>query len=252
MPTPSTTKYLKGLFERLDMRAEWREGQNNILLVSPHGHKLDDTHTDIVTKVIANELKCSYVLNFGWKRNQEVNPALGLANCNDVEHCKQPEVQEFLNPVVDIADSLVKRFGTVQVYFIHGMGDSIREKFAGVDAVIGYGEGKEQRYTCDIWRKNLLIDMMTDCGWLCYEGAPGGKFSAYNKTNLTQAVSNSPFKGTRKRHGIQIEIVGSRRKSEYLAELTGQSLAKAILMAQQYVQTHSMDNYKRKHKVGQI
>lgn len=251
MPTPSTTKYLRGLFERTEMRAEWREGQNNILLVSPHGHKLDDTHTDVVTRIVANELKCSYVLNFGWKRDKEVSAALGRANCNDVEHCKQPEVHEFLNPVIDIADSVVKRFGTVQIYFIHGMGNGIRNQAPGADAVIGYGEGKQARYTCDLWRKDILIDMMTDCGWHCYEGAPGGKFSAYNKTNLTQAVCNSPFKGTRQRHGIQVEIVGERRKDEYTAELTGQSLAKAISLATLYSTTHSMNAYKRKHKVSQ-
>lgn len=234
------------------MRVEINQGENNILLVAPHGHRLDDTYTDIITREMAKHIKCHYVLNHGWKRDPVFNAALGLANCNDINHCKNQEVTDFLSPIEQYTKELSKKHGVVQVLFIHGMSDAICHRVPALDAILGYGEGESPRHICSLWRKNLLIDKMVEQGWRVREGAPGGKFSAYSKTNLAQAICDG--KGIQ---GIQIEIVANRRSTESRSMATAKQLAQAVIESREYIRRNYKNpdrykNYIRINQVGQI
>lgn len=235
------------------MRVETRAGNNNVLLIAPHGHSLDDTFTDVVTREMANELHCYYVLNHGWKRDLAANPLLGIANCNDIDHCQVAEVSSsFLDPINTYTKEIIQKYGVAQVLFIHGMSDVIHHRVPNLDAVIGYGEGKKPRYICSQWRKDLLIDKMIGQGWFVYEGAPGGKFSAYSKTNLAQAICNG-----KNIQGLQIEIVETRRTSEAKATDTARQLAKAVEEAREFIRRNHKNptrykNYTRVYAVNQI
>lgn len=238
-------------WEGRKMRVRKAIGKENILLIAPHGFEEDDEYTAIMVDRMAEKLDASYVINFGWKRDDTLNVDVGFANCNDIRHCKDPAVSDFLDPVTEFIEHHVKTFGAAQILFIHGMSDVIRNQAADIDIVLGYGEGAKPRYTCDLWRKNLFCDMLVDHGLVTYEGKPGGKFSAHSKYNLTQAVCG------KNRHGIQIEIVAHRRRSEKVALETADLIADAFRAGQKIVAKmlrakEKLKDYQRRHAVEQI
>ncbi|MGC5204419.1 hypothetical protein ACPXA8_27960, partial [Klebsiella pneumoniae] len=75
-------------------------GTSNIVLVAPHGHDLDDSHTGALTLAAAKALDAHAVVNNGWKRSKTVDEIKGEANCNNIDHCNEPVVKaEFLDPI---------------------------------------------------------------------------------------------------------------------------------------------------------
>jgi len=238
---------LYNIFEKANVRVEWSRGKNNLLLIAPHGHKQDDTHTDVIIRTMANQLNCSYVLNFGWRRNKNFDAKNNYANCNDIRHVQRKEVCDFYDPIVSIINKTKNQFGECQILFIHGMGNGIRSTIPTIDAVIGYGDGTPPRHICDAWRKDLLIDMICNQGWDCYEGGPGGKFSAHDKNNLAQALCNKQDV-----HGIQIEIIEDRRYTEKMSEQTAKRLSVAVQDYIDYSIGKTIKTYKRIYKVGQV
>lgn len=200
-------------------RVSVRLGIKNVILICPHGHILDDTNTDIITQTAADYLDCCAVINNGWRRSDKVDALKSSANCNNINHCNEPVVkEEFLNPIDDYFANFYDDFDdeVIHAFVIHGVGNSIRGKAKDLDIIIGYGTGNQPRYTCDLWRKDLLAELFFNNTLNVYEGAPGGKYSARNKENLTQALVKEYAIQT-----MQIEFIYDLRKDEKTARNLG-------------------------------
>lgn len=196
----------------MPVRTRQREGQGRILFVAPHGHKLDDTHSDVMTEAAAEYLNSPMIINIGWKRDEEANPIVGIANCNDIRHCNLPDVQEtFLKPI----HQAIQQYNTRLIVLLHGM-----YKEDPWDAIVGFGNGKKPRYTCDLALKEQLVSGLRING-LNSLAVNDGKFSAHSKRNLAQALkSHAPT--------IQIEISWKKRRTEEIAKETGVLIGKAV------------------------
>lgn len=211
------TKYL--LMENIFIR----NGRGNILVIAPHGHPLDDTNSDILAQSIASYLNCDAVINTGWRRDINIKVESGLANLNDVNHCKKdPILSEFLEPIQDIIANKSALYGKVFIFLIHGMDDNIRNEIPNIDVIVGYGNGNPPKYTCKIDYKNNFISAMNKNGLMTKESKIGGKFGAYNDNNLTQFLKSPTTEC------LQIEIVGQLRKNSDIAIQTGKKIGETI------------------------
>lgn len=200
----------------MPIRTQQRTGKNNILLVAPHGHKMDDTHTDVLTAACAEYLDASMVVNVGWKRDPQVNPDLGIANCNDIRHCLEAAVSEtFLKPIHEAMQKIIARDQSVLLILLHGMADE------DLDIVVGCGNTQKPKLTCDIITKERFQSCLRRVGFKVAE-SHGGKFSARNKHNLAQALKTPQAKI------IQAEISWKRRNTEDIAKETGVLIGRAL------------------------
>lgn len=188
------------------------------MVVAPHGHQLDDQNTDWLAESIADHLDAHAVINRGWRRNPTVDELKSLANCNDFRHCSEPVVkQEFLDPINQIINDAAENGDKVLVLMIHGMGNQIRQQAndPSLGVVVGYGNGKPPRHTCELWVKDALVDLLNDSGVTTYEGAAGGPFSARGQNNLTQALRSYST------NVLQLEVVYDLRRDKKEADYIG-------------------------------
>lgn len=218
---------------------------SNLLIVCPHGHKLDDEHTNILSDKIAEKLNCHAVINNGWKRSDVVDALIGNANCNNYKHCSEPVVlEEFLTPIGEAISFMLDDDDDADaveplVICVHGIGNSVRKKHGvpDLDIVVGYGNGDPMRGTCTTWRKNSVVDSLISAGgFKVYEGSKGGPYSAHSYNNLVQ--------GIRRDYGVnvlQFEFIHAIRSTEKIIEDTANRVAKSILAAM------TLSSYTRPH-----
>lgn len=228
-------------------------GTSNVILVAPHSHDLDDTHTGALTLAAAKELDAHAIVNNGWKRSKTVDEIKGEANCNNIDHCVEPVVKaEFLDPIYDaiIDAKMVSAPPPIPlVLMIHGVGNSIRTKARDpkLDLIVGFGAGDKPKLTCQQWLIDLFVDTAEGLGnWTTYEGAPGGDYSARNSKNLTQAIY-------RAHHGsvnvLQLEFVYATRTDDASAKDTGRKLACVLESICKYSNYTRMSNMLPPHKI---
>lgn len=215
-------------------RVSVRLGTAPVLVVAPHGHHLDDGNTDWLAESLADHLDAHAVVNRGWRRATAVDEVAGLANCNDIRHCREPVVdQEFLAPINSVINDANMAGEQLLVLMIHGMGNQIRQQAGDgkLAVVVGWGNGKPPRPTCETWKKNAVVDLLNDSGVKTYEGAAGGPFSARGSNNLTQVL---------RQHNtdvLQLEVVyayrSTRKEAEYIGSVIG-TVVETILQASDY------------------
>ena len=224
-------------------------GTANIVLVAPHGHDLDDSHTGALTLAAAKALDAHAVVNNDWKRVKVVDEIKGEANCNNIDHCNEPVVKaEFLDPIIDAIDNCQNIYDgpneSVLVLMIHGVGNSIRKKSkdSKLDLIVGFGAGDKPRLTSKQWLTDLFIDSAEGLAkWKTYEGAPGGDYSARSSKNITQAIHR---KYTGSLNVLQLEFVYAVRTDDAVAEATGKKLAAVLKSMSKYTA------YKRPANIG--
>jgi hypothetical protein len=222
-----------------------RHGKKNVIIVAPHG--ADDTHTITVAKEAAEIADCWAVINQGFERAPNVDADNDQANCNRVDHVVQPVVcDEFLNPLLNFVTYIKRKSGMpvnhrgwfapagerehILIFHIHGVGNAIH-KLANetVDIVVGYGLGnKKDSLTCELWRKNLFVDI---CRNLATEG---DVFEASGGSNYAGRSANNLNQYFRKHdkdmmiESMQLEFPFSTRKTKKNAALAAAKLATAI------------------------
>lgn len=212
-------------------------GSSPIILVAPHG--ADDINTSIITEVAAKITNAYAVINQGFERAENVDEEKDLANCNKVNHCKEPIIyEEFLKPIIKFKTQILNKlnrngiqFNTpVTIFYIHGCGNIVhKEAGEDVSLIVGFGLGnKKDSFTCEIWRKNLFIDSYRKFNFNgeVYEGKKGGKYSGRDSNNMNQYF---------KKHeldilvdSLQLEFPFSVRSNDADATTTGLKLASAI------------------------
>lgn len=180
-------------------------GKNPIILVAPHG--CDDNNTDIVVERAATILNCYAVINRGFDRSDDVDVNNDKANCNRCDHVKEDVVyEEFLKPIIKFKDQILKKVGGSSkgwgwnlpelnspkcvIFYIHGAGDKVHSTAnEQVAAIVGYGLGtKKDSLTCELWRKNLLVDLYrkySNDGDI-FEAKGGSRYAGRSTNNMNQ------------------------------------------------------------------
>ena len=131
------------------------EGSIPVIVVAPHGFHGDDENTDLIAETIASTIDAYAVINRGWERGDTVDSFKDWADCNNVYHCKEDVVrEEFLEPIIRFKNKILKKEQLAYIFYIHGMGNRHRAvaKDPYLDAVLGYGAGKPNSFSCDIWQ----------------------------------------------------------------------------------------------------
>lgn len=214
------------------------------LIVAPHGPC--DIGSDTLADYTADFLQCSAVINRGFRKSDTVDVINDLADCNRVDHAKQPVVfDEFLMPILKIKNRVTgnstsygystRMFTTkpkhLFVFYIHGVGDNIHKKANElVGVIVGSGRGdKKDSLTCQNWKKNLFINKWrehsTNYGDV-YEGKGGGNYAGRSSNNLNQYFRKHEMDRTV--DSLQLEFPYCHRKSENDCKRTASILAQVI------------------------
>lgn len=220
-------------------------GKLPILLVAPHGYKLDDENTDIITEHIATQIDCYAVINRGWERDNKVDCFKDKADCNNVHHCKEDVVrEEFLEPLLRYKSRIQAKQKNVFIFYIHGMSNKHKKiaKDENLDVVLGYGAGTPVSYSCDLWMKDLFLHLLENSGFNPYEGKNGGQMSGWGSSNMNQYFRKWHFEPNV--HSMQIEIAYELRSVPELARLTAEYLGMAIKDILNYNTFRAIKHYK--------
>jgi hypothetical protein len=216
-------------------------GKQPVILVAPHG--ADDNNTIALTKQAAEKLDCYAVINQGFERASYVDVNNDLADCNRVDHAKEPVVfDEYLKPIVKFQTALWRKMypgvappsyipvaakGKPMVLYIHGAGNKVHAAVGEqVGIIIGYGLGsKKDSLTCEPWAKNLFVDLYRQYGTNgeCYEGQGGGKYAGRSSNNMNQYFRK--HLNTRAVNCMQLEFPWSTRNTASEISLTATLLA---------------------------
>src|SRR5262252_8302687 len=204
------------------------EGRTPVLLVAPHGAKCDDVNTDHLAQHAANVLKAYAVINRGWERSEAVNYFEDKADCNNFNHMEDVVRDEFLDPILRFRSRILKKHGAMFMFLLHGMSNDIRQKTGEpqLDMIVGYGAGTPPSYSCEIWRKDLFVYLLSQAGLTIWEGKPGGMMSGWTRNNMNQ-LFRKHYPDARVQ-SMQIEIVRALRNDDSMAELTAEYLATAV------------------------
>lgn len=204
-------------------------GKLPILVVAPHGFEGNDEKTAVIAEYIANTIGAYAVINRGWERDDVVDYMKDKADCNNVTHCHEDVVrEEVLEPIVRYKNRILQSFPFAYLFYIHGMSDK-HKKICGdenMDIVIGYGAGSPNSFTCENWRKDLFVHLLTESGLHTYEGSKGGPMSGWARSNMNQLFRK--WYAEPQVQSMQIEITHSLREENDIAMITGEYLGAAM------------------------
>ena len=172
------------------------QGENNILLVAPHGHKDDDKNTGKLTRLFAEDNGCYAIINETYRKpevaddDESANKDTKRINLNRIVQVEKHLKEEFFEQLVRCKDEIVqKKYGNPLIFWIHGAEkESIENDIQGkagvksdkIKVLVGYGQKKDNdRLTAEPETAARLIDALTQ-----------------NELNAVAANPNTP-KGTR-------------------------------------------------------
>lgn len=199
------------------------EGKKPFLFIAPHAAPGDDLNTDLVTKIATSSSGGFAVINNGWEKSPTVNQLKDKANCNNIEHCYSDVVrEEFLDPILRFKNRIIQNIHPkCYVFIIHGYWGNY------APYILGCGNGKPIRNTCDWYTKDSLIAALEET-----EGLNGiateddtGKYSGWSLSNLNQLFLK---RGETNVESIQIEITNRYRNTPGNAHFTGLNLGIAV------------------------
>lgn len=216
------------LYNRLMERVSLIHGSRPIVIVAPHAYCGDDFNTDIIATSIAENMKCSAIINHGWQKSDYYDFDKDLANCNNIDHMKDVVKDEFLDPLLRLTGKALKNNGKVLVVFIHGVSNFVRKaaETSDLDIILGYGAGIKPSYTCTMGMKDFIIFDLRRHGLYCFEGKPKGKYSAHSRNNMNQYWRQHELNFAVE--SIQLEIVRDLRDDAVISRITGEYLADTL------------------------
>ncbi len=199
-------------------------GKNRILLIAPHGFngdktnglKADDENTGILTKEIAGRLNCYAIINEVYKKpEKEADPANKRINLNRRDQVEKHLKKEFLQPLKNFTQSIIKNHGSALVFWIHGIKDeNITSKVVDGDidnthVVLGIGQGNSNDHiTAKKKTVDDLIRVLWDNGVKRIEAALAKEKSKYcgaHENIMNQYLRNKGY-DLSKVESIQMEI----------------------------------------------
>lgn len=228
-----------------NQRVQTISGKTPIILVAPHGYKADDENTALLTELMAKNMNCYAVINWGFERAENADQVNDKADCNNVYHCTKPVIKdEFLDPIIRYKNRILMTESEVFIFYIHGMGNKHRviAKDPKLDMVIGYGAGSPNSFSCEVWQKNLLLHLLKKNGFCAYEGKAGGVMSGWARSNLNQYFRK--WEPETEVNSMQIEIIYDLRDSSHSITSTARDLSNALCNILKYTSFNDGVTYK--------
>lgn len=200
-------------------------GKLPILVVAPHGFEGNDEKTALIAEYVANTIGAYAVINRGWERDDTVDFMNDKADCNNVNHCHEDVVrEEILEPIIRYKNKILMTHPIAHIFYIHGMSNKHR-KLSGdenMDVVVGFGAGAPNSFTCDGWRKDLFVHLLTEAGLHTWEGAKGGPMSGWARSNMNQLFRK--WYAEPQVQSMQLEIIHDLREENDIAMITAEYL----------------------------
>jgi len=147
-----------------------RKGNCNILVIAPHGNSNDDTGTYQLARQLADNLDCYAVVNDKYRKPEnvkasekyEVKYQIDLNYCPEIEK-SAGAMKDFIGPIKEFKKQILKKYDSLFILHIHGIGDTNRKKVAkllsefkdrpeDLHLLIGYGQHQtyKKRKTADV------------------------------------------------------------------------------------------------------
>lgn len=159
-------------------------GRRPIIFVAPHGP--NDPGTAEIAEKLSDATNGYAVINRGWERSKDVDIFNDKANCNSIKHLQEDVVKdEFLDPLINFMNQISKSNLFCHIFFLHGI-NSKHLGLSDVDVVVGFGQGKPPRITCNERVLTWMITRSKKYGLNMIVGEPGGKFAGWSRDNLNQ------------------------------------------------------------------
>ncbi|MBW1995930.1 MAG: hypothetical protein JRI77_16000 [Deltaproteobacteria bacterium] len=144
-------------------------GRNRLLLVAPHGHMKDDENTGLLTREIAQAIKCYAIINETFKKPTEgPDPVKQLIDLNRKDQVEKYLREEFLEPLSGFVNEIIKRYGSCLILWIHGIedgninSDSLEQGVPSADILVGIGQGRGDRHTASKETVEQLIQYLRE------------------------------------------------------------------------------------------
>ena len=230
----------------IDTTLELIEGSSNVILVAPHGHKSNDIRTGKLVRQIAEKIKCYAIINekYAKPKNKSEPDKKGFkVNLNNIQQVKQHLKTEFLEPLKNYKDEIIKKYGEAVILWIHGAedehikGDVVDKTIAdSVKILVGYGQkkGENNRLTAKEETVNNIISALTGKGLKAVLANPNKRVYRNNYSYCGSALHNMNqfFFSDKRVQSLQLEIKESDCRNTMLnVKNTAQSMSKAIKKA---------------------
>lgn len=210
------------------------QGKNPIIILAPHGP--EERQINLIAQTAINRCNGFGIINHGWKKAQNANWRYDEADCNNITHLQQDVIKdEFLGPLLGYKSRILRKWTSAYVFNLRGSSGRMRH-LAGdqaLDILLGFGDGFPPSYTCETWRKNLMLYLLKRQGLTTYAAKSGSLFSGRDTTCLTQ-VFRHPLYYHKDVHAMQLEIVDDLRTDDEIAYLTGECLGDCFLQILNY------------------
>lgn len=217
------------------------EGRKPIIIIAPYGanHK----NTDTLVELLAKRTNSFGIINWGWQRSPVVDFKKDLADCGHISQLHQNILyDEFLDPIIRFKNRISRFHQIIHMFIITGhIGNSAP---GGVDIVVGYG--KNASYTCEEWRKNLLMYLAHKESITMYEAKSTSFLSAVQKNHINQL-----FRSWYPDHHVQSmqldiasELTKTKDDVEILVEFLGSVMLKYHILPKQKAKAIVPDDFK--------
>jgi hypothetical protein len=210
-------------------------GAKPLLLVAPHGNKSDDYNTDLITERTAKLLGCNYVINHGWKKSKTLDIKSEQADCNNYSHIIDDVKKEFLNPIIQSVNTILKFYQKCFIIWIHGASNNIRSKYNKKDLEMIFGDGESKSFpdrSCNLNLKRFVICNLINCGVKCYSSFPGDKYNGASYNNMNKYFTTHNYND--RVESCQLEIVKDLRGDKVMSTLTSHYLFDALEKIEDY------------------
>lgn len=210
-------------------RVQIISGNNPIILVAPHGFSGDDENTGELVELMAKNMDCYGVINWGFERSDKTDHLNDKADCNNCHHCHEPVIKdEFLDPIIRYKNKILNTEELVHIYYIHGMSNKHRKlaNDPNLSMVIGYGAGSPNSFSCKLWQKDLLLHLLDKNGIVAYEGKKGGLMSGWSRSNMNQLFRK--WYNEEEVKSMQIEIIYDLRCNTVILQKTAAILSNVL------------------------
>ena len=227
-----------------DNNIELIEGNNNILLIAPHGHPKNDTYTGVLTRELYQRLGCYAVINEYYCKPYKGHPTnknAGIANLNYTHLIEKAGMEkDFLLPILDFKQEIIaKEYGSPVVVLIHGMDDDNMKNFYGDDTQVVMGIGNPDRLSCNEDFPNKFKPILNTDGakglvTVIDEG--GTDYSAWDYRNLNQLFTERNLKYYDDRvqsFQLELKMAGVRAENHIsqTADILSSALAKITVIS---------------------
>lgn len=204
----------------MDQRVSVVEGKKPILLIAPSG--ADDKNTDLITEMVASQINCCAVINWGWRRSQQLDERNDKADCNNVFHLNGVVHDEFLEPIFRFKNRLCRDNRIVYQFVIQGMSNN--DFPPNVDIIAG--EGTEHYKSCEDWFRDIFVYLAGIEGIKVFMAKPGTTLAGSYKKHLNQLfVQMYPDSRVQ---SLQLEIVRGLRETKIDAEVFADFFSKIL------------------------